>query len=87
MQEGLTEARPPSKFMLDARVEALEIGMALIEVGGGSADNCTKSGMIKRQHHPRRDNVREAFAQARDLTLLAMFLIGMALISGWARAW
>jgi hypothetical protein len=43
--------------------------------------------MIKRELHPNNDGVRETFTQARDLTFLAMFLIGMALISGWARAW
>ena len=51
------------------------------------ADNCTGGGMIKRELHPNNDGVREMFAQVRDLTLLAMFLIGMALMSGWARAW
>ncbi len=43
--------------------------------------------MIERKLHPNNDGVREMFAQARDVTLLATFLIGMALMSGWARAW
>jgi hypothetical protein len=31
--------------------------------------------------------LKDMFAQVRDLALLAGFLFGVALLSGWARAW